>query len=185
MASFESSDDWSAFNSADHAKFLCYETNCDPDDPNDSYFGPLNGPGDGICSTSFTTPPNLPDDGVYYGQPDVGFGEYYTCTNYIVQGGQDLIPMDSQGDQRIWQGGDVSKPGTDVCKYWRSNKIGARSFGNHKPPNPQPDDPLSQSLELLSESRLSLRARKVKKRWGIGIGSDAYVGSKTRTNVTL
>ncbi|KAF9170812.1 hypothetical protein BGX20_008467 [Mortierella sp. AD010] len=133
MVPFESFDDWSASNSADHAKFLCYETNCGPDDPDDSYFGPLNDPGDGVCFTSFTMPPYLPDD-------------------YIVQGGQDLVPKGSRGDQRIWQCGDVSSPGTNVFKYWRSSKIVACSFGNQKPPNPQLDDLLSQSLEPCSRA---------------------------------
>ncbi|KAG0339484.1 hypothetical protein BG004_006803 [Podila humilis] len=86
MVPFEQSDNWSSFNSVNnYAKFSCYESNCGPDDPNDSYFGPMNGPGDGLCSTSFTVPQDLPDGkvtlqwiwyggGVYYGQPDAGFG---------------------------------------------------------------------------------------------------------------
>ena len=89
MVPFEEFDDWTTFNAANAAKFSCYESNCGPDDPNDSY----------------------------YGQPKAGFGEYYTCTDYVVQGGSDLAPRGSLGDQRVWQGGDTSNPGTDVCKY--------------------------------------------------------------------
>ncbi|KAF8965161.1 hypothetical protein BGZ46_000648 [Entomortierella lignicola] len=207
MVPFESSDEWSAFNSADYSKFLCYETNCGPDDPNDTLFGPMNGPGDGICSTSFTVPPDLPDGkvtlqwiwyggGVYYGQPEAGFGEYYTCTDYNLQGGQDLIAKDSQGGHRIWQGGDASNPGTDVCKYWSSNVIGVCSFQDRSPPNPRADDLLSQSLEPCSrggpmvgkaaefEGYNANSWRSKRKRWGRGIRSDAYVNSKTNTNIT-
>ncbi|KAG0246385.1 hypothetical protein BGX31_002686 [Mortierella sp. GBA43] len=161
MVPFDDSDDWNAFNSASYSKFSCYETNCGPDDPNDSHFGPLNGPGEGACSTTFKVPADLPDGratlqwiwyggGVYYGQPDAGFGEYYTCTDYNVQGGENLVPKGSQGPQKSWQGGDVSNPGKDVCKYWSSNRIGDCSFGDKKPPNPKPDDLLSQSLEPCS-----------------------------------
>ncbi|KAG0259150.1 hypothetical protein BG011_002810 [Mortierella polycephala] len=167
MVPFEKSDEWASFNAALHSKFTCYETNCGPDDPNDSFFGVMNGAGNGICSTTFTVPQDLPDGkatlqwiwyggGVYYGQADAGFGEYYTCADYVVQGGQDLVPGGSLGDLRVWQGGDASNPGADVCKYWSSNRIGDCSFGEQRPPNPKPDDLLSQSLEPCAKSRPSV-----------------------------
>ncbi|KAG9069893.1 hypothetical protein KI688_009218 [Linnemannia hyalina] len=204
MVPFEESDDWAAFNAANAAKFSCYESNCGPDDPNDSYFGHMNGPGDGLCSTTFTVPQDLPDGkatlqwiwyggGVYYGQPEAGFGEYYTCTDYVVQGGNDLVPRGSLGDQRVWQGGDASNPGTDVCKYWSSNRIGDCSFGDQRPPNPRDDDLLSQSLEPCSrtgefigraaEFEAGGGSRHLKKRFGRGVRSDVYVNAHT-TNAT-
>lgn len=193
MVPFDQSDDWAAFHSATYAKFSCYESNCGPDDPTDSYFGPMNGPGDGICSTSFTVPQDLPDGkvtlqwiwyggGVYYGQSDAGFGEYYTCTDYVVQGGQDLVASGA-GPQRVWQGGDASNPGTDVCKYWSSNRIGDCSFGNQRPANPREDDLLSQSLEPCSRAgsfvgksaEFDPQGVRHTKRWGRGVRSEAYV----------
>ncbi|KAF9912404.1 hypothetical protein EC991_011096 [Linnemannia zychae] len=197
MVPFEESDDWATFNAANAAKFSCYESNCGPDDPNDNFFGHMNGPGDGLCSTSFTVPQDLPDGkatlqwiwyggGVYYGQPEAGFGEYYTCTDYVVQGGSELVQRGSLGDQRVWQGGDASNPGTDVCKYWSSNRIGDCSFGDQRPPNPRADDLLSQSLEPCSrtgefvgkaaefEAGGSWRLRK---RFGRGVRSDVYVNT--------
>ncbi|KAH7050633.1 hypothetical protein BKA57DRAFT_503969 [Linnemannia elongata] len=204
MVPFEESDDWAAFNAANAAKFSCYESNCGPDDPNDSYFGHMNGPGDGLCSTTFTVPQDLPDGkatlqwiwyggGVYYGQPEAGFGEYYTCTDYVVQGGSDLIPRGSLGDQRVWQGGDASNPGTDVCKYWSSNRIGDCSFGDQRPLNPRADDLLSQSLEPCSrtgefvgraaEFETGGGSRHLKKRFGRGVRSDVYVNAHA-INVT-
>jgi hypothetical protein len=89
---------------------------------------------------------------VYFGQPEAGFGEYYTCADYNIQGGLDLAPKGSPGDQKVWQGGDASNPGKDVCKYWSSNKIGDCSFGDKKPPNPKAGDLLSQSLEPCSKT---------------------------------
>ncbi|KAF9364807.1 hypothetical protein BGX34_000354 [Mortierella sp. NVP85] len=163
MVPFEESDSWSALNSASYAKFSCYESNCGPDDPNDSYFGPMDGPGDGICSTSFKIPQDLPDGkvtvqwiwyggGVYDGQLEADFGEYYTCTDYIIQGGSDLVPKGSLENQKVWQGGDASNPGTDLCKYWSSSRIGDCCFGGQSPPNPKPDDLFSQSLEPCSRA---------------------------------
>ncbi|KAF9380075.1 hypothetical protein CPB97_008592 [Podila verticillata] len=194
MVPFDQSDDWTAFHTASYAKFSCYESNCGPDDPNDSYFGPMNGPGDGICSTSFTVPQDLPDGkvtmqwiwyggGVYYGQADAGFGEYYTCTDYVVQGGQDVVAPGAAGSQRVWQGGDASNPGTDVCKYWSSNRIGDCSFGNQRPANPQADDLLSQSLEPCSRAgafvgksaEFDPQGVRHAKRWGRGVRSEAFV----------
>ncbi|KAG0326334.1 hypothetical protein BGZ99_009686 [Dissophora globulifera] len=194
MVPFSDSDSWSAFNSAAVQKFSCYESNCGPDDPNDSFFGPMNGPGDGICSTTFQIPADLEDGkvtlqwvwyggGVYYGQPEAGFGEYYTCTDYELQGGSDLVPKSAIGEQRLWQGGDASNPGTDVCKYWSSNRIGDCSFGDQSPPNPTDDDLLSQSLEPCSRAGSFVgRAAEVEGSWktkrsGRGVRSDAYVKS--------
>ncbi|KAF8949399.1 hypothetical protein BGZ47_003811 [Haplosporangium gracile] len=198
MVPFEESDDWAAFNAANASKFLCYESNCGPDDPNDPFLGHMNGPGDGLCSTSFTVPQDLPDGkatlqwiwyggGVYYGQPEAGFGEYYTCTDYMVQGGSDLVPRGSLGDQRVWQGGDASNPGTDVCKYWSSNRVGDCSFGDQRPPNPRADDLLSQSLEPCSrtgefvgkaaEFETGGGSRHLRKRFGRGVRSDVYVNA--------
>ncbi|KAF9098578.1 hypothetical protein BGX23_005881 [Mortierella sp. AD031] len=174
---FEQSDDWTAFNAANAAKFSCYESNCGPDDPNDDYLGNMNGPGDGLCSTTFIVPQDFPDGkatlqwmwyggGVYYGQPEAGFGEYCTCTDYLVQGGNDLVPRGSLGDQRVWQGGDASNPGTDVCKA---------------------DDLLNQSLEPCSRTgefvgraagfEAGGGSRHLKKRVGRGVRSDAYVNA--------
>ncbi|KAF9167652.1 hypothetical protein DFQ26_003808 [Actinomortierella ambigua] len=165
MVPFEDSDEWRAFNEAAFQKSTCYETNCGPDSLNDDYFGPMNGQGNGVCSTTFTVPQTLPDGratlqwvwyggGVYYGDKDAGFGEYYTCTDYVVQGGAPhldtaaaVAAVGGAGGARIWQGGDASNPGTDLCKYWSSNQIGDCSFGQDRPPNPRSEDLLSQSLE--------------------------------------
>ncbi|KAJ1955395.1 hypothetical protein EC988_001904 [Linderina pennispora] len=153
MVPFNQSDSWSAFNE-NVLKYTCYETNCGPSDPNHNSFGHLNGPGNAPCSTKVTVPKNIPDNtavtlqwiwyggGIYYGEKDTSFGEYYGCSDMIVAGGEfaDAKP------EPTFQGGDVTYPNTDTCKYWGSNKVGDCNFGD-KYPSPKEGDLLSQSLE--------------------------------------
>jgi hypothetical protein len=149
---YDQSDSWDAFNNAT-TKITCYETNCGPDDPNFSDFGPLNGPGNPECGTNLTIPCNIPDGpatiqfvwyggGVYYAQPETSFGEYYGCIDVNVQGGL----LDAQPPPLEFVGGDVSNPGQQVCKYWGYNQVGMCNFGDQKP-NPVAGDLLSNSLE--------------------------------------
>ncbi|KAJ2772658.1 hypothetical protein GGI18_004840, partial [Coemansia linderi] len=153
MVPFNQSDSWSAFND-NVLKYTCYETNCGPSDPNHKLFGYLNGPGNDPCSTKVTVPSNIPDNtavtlqwiwyggGIYYGEPDASFGEYYGCSDLIVNGGafSDVKPV------ATFAGGDATYPNSDVCKYWGSNKVGDCSFGD-RVPNAIAGDLLSQSLE--------------------------------------
>ncbi|KAJ2597730.1 hypothetical protein H4R99_004387 [Coemansia sp. RSA 1722] len=152
MVPFNESDSWSAFNN-NVLKYTCYETNCGPT-TKESEFGENNGPGNAPCSTTVTVPKNIPDNtavtlqwvwyggGVYYAQPDTSFGEYYGCSDLIVVGG----PSSDEKPEATFQGGDISNPGTDVCKYWGSNKVGDCNFGDRSP-TPVDGDLLSQSLE--------------------------------------
>ncbi|KAJ1920914.1 hypothetical protein H4219_000967 [Mycoemilia scoparia] len=150
---FDDSDSWDAFNN-NVVKYVCFETNCGPTNPNDNTFGHLNGPGSPICSTKVSIPENLADGsytlqwvwyggGIYYGEVDTSFGEYYGCTDFKVNGGSS---QKSNKVQATFQGGDVTYPNTDTCKYWGSNKVGDCSFGDRQP-SPKPGDLLSQSLE--------------------------------------
>ncbi|KAJ2080105.1 hypothetical protein H4R24_003310 [Coemansia sp. RSA 988] len=153
LVPFDQSDDWTAFND-NILKYTCYETNCGPKDPSDKMFGPLNGSGDAPCSTKVMVPKNIPDNtavtlqwiwyggGVYYAQPEASFGEYYGCSDMIVSGG----PSSDEKPKADFQGGDVTYPDSNVCKYWGSNKVGDCNFGDKKP-NPIEGDLLSQSLE--------------------------------------
>ncbi|KAJ2489496.1 hypothetical protein IWW37_003959 [Coemansia sp. RSA 2050] len=153
MVPFNQSDSWSAFND-NVLKYTCYETNCGPSDPNHKLFGYLNGPGDGPCSTTVTVPSNIPDNtavtlqwiwyggGIYYGEPDASFGEYYGCSDLIVNGG----PFSDVKLVATFAGGDATYPNSDVCKYWGSNKVGDCNFGD-RVPNAVAGDLLSQSLE--------------------------------------
>ncbi|KAJ2159115.1 hypothetical protein GGF46_003270 [Coemansia sp. RSA 552] len=153
MTSFNQSDDWAAFND-NVLKYTCYETNCGPADPNDTIFGPLNGPGSDPCTTTVTIPENIPDGtavtlqwiwyggGIYYGEIDTSFGEFYGCSDMIVSGG----PTSAQKPVATFQGGDITYPNSDVCKYWGSNKVGECNFGDRKP-SPVEGDLLSESLE--------------------------------------
>ncbi|KAJ2801933.1 hypothetical protein H4R20_003480 [Coemansia guatemalensis] len=153
LVPFDQSDDWTAFND-NVLKYTCYETNCGPKDPSDDQFGHLNGAGDAPCSTKVTVPKNIPDNtavtlqwiwyggGVYYAQPEASFGEYYGCSDMIVSGG----PSSDEKPKADFQGGDVTYPNSNVCKYWGSNKVGDCNFGDKKP-NPIDGDLLSQSLE--------------------------------------
>ncbi|KAJ2845915.1 hypothetical protein IWW36_004590 [Coemansia brasiliensis] len=153
MVPFNQSDDWAAFND-NVLKYTCYETTCGPSDPNDDHFGHLNGPGSSPCKTTLTIPENIPDNtamtlqwiwyggGIYYGEPDTSFGEYYSCSDMIVTGG----PSSNQKPEPVFKGGDVTYPNSDVCKYWGSNRVGDCNFGGRKP-NPIEGDLLSQSLE--------------------------------------
>ncbi|PVV03462.1 hypothetical protein BB560_002043 [Smittium megazygosporum] len=153
VSKFEDSDSWDSFNN-NVIKYTCYETNCGPDDPNNDTFGPLAGPGSQECSTTVTIPDNLPDGlitvqwmwfggGVYYGQKDTSFGEYYGCSDLKLQGGS---PQTSNVQPPVFKGGDVMYPSENVCRYWGSNKVGDCSFGSNSP-NPIPGNLLSQSLE--------------------------------------
>ncbi|KAJ1989386.1 hypothetical protein GGI25_002803 [Coemansia spiralis] len=154
MVPFNQSDSWTAFND-NVLKYSCYETNCKTSAPNDMTFGYLNGPGSSPCTTKVTVPSNIPDNtavtlqwiwfggGIYYGEPDTSFGEYYGCSDMIVSGGSaysDVHPV------ATFQGGDVTYPNSDVCKYWGSNKVGDCNFGSNMP-NPIEGNLLSQSLE--------------------------------------
>ncbi|KAJ2780743.1 hypothetical protein H4R18_003294 [Coemansia javaensis] len=153
MVPFNQSDSWAAFND-NVLKYTCYETNCGPADRADKTFGYLNGPGNDPCTTTVTIPNNIPDGtavtlqwiwyggGIYYGQPDTSFGEYYSCSDMIVRGG----PLSADKPAPVFQGGDVTYPGTDTCKYWGSNRVGDCSFGA-RVPSPVDGDLLSQSLE--------------------------------------
>ncbi|KAJ1920360.1 hypothetical protein H4219_001335 [Mycoemilia scoparia] len=153
IASFDDSDNWDSFNN-NVVKYTCYETNCGPDDPNDNTFGHLNGPGSQKCSTKLTIPDNLADGsytlqwvwyggGIYYGQVDTSFGEYYGCSDFKVSGGNSQT---SDKPEAAFQGGDITYPNTDSCKYWGSNKVGDCNFGDRQP-SPKDGELLSQSLE--------------------------------------
>ncbi|KAJ2899123.1 hypothetical protein IWW38_001115 [Coemansia aciculifera] len=153
MVPFNQSDSWSAFND-NVLKYTCYETNCGPADPSNNVFGYLNGPGSSPCSTTVTVPSNIPDNtavtlqwmwyggGIYYGEVDTSFGEYYGCSDLIVSGG----PYSDAKPVATFVGGDATYPNSDVCKYWGSNKVGDCNFGNNMP-NPIEGNLLSQSLE--------------------------------------
>ncbi|PVU88836.1 hypothetical protein BB559_002780 [Furculomyces boomerangus] len=149
---FEDSDSWDDFNN-NVIKYTCYETNCGPDDPNDNTFGDLAGPGNAGCSTTMTIPENLPDGlftiqwiwyggGIYYGEVDTSFGEYYGCSDVNIKGG----PTSKSRQQPQFVGGDIAYPNENVCRYWGSNRVGDCNFGNRYP-NPIPNDLLSESLE--------------------------------------
>ncbi|KAJ2822512.1 hypothetical protein IWW50_004179 [Coemansia erecta] len=153
MVPFDQSDDWAAFND-NILKYTCYETNCGPSNSSDTVFGHLNGPGSSPCTTTVTIPENIPDNtavtlqwiwyggGIYYGQVDTSFGEYYGCSDMIVVGG----PTSAQKPAPVFAGGDITYPNSGVCKYWGSNKVGDCNFGDRKP-SPVDGDLLSQSLE--------------------------------------
>ncbi|KAJ2330123.1 hypothetical protein GGI00_003800 [Coemansia sp. RSA 2681] len=153
MVPFNQSDSWSAFND-NVLKYTCYETNCGPSDSSNKMFGYLNGAGSGPCSTTVTVPSNIPDNtavtlqwiwyggGIYYGEVDTSFGEYYSCSDLIVSGG----PYSEAKPTAVFAGGDATYPNSDVCKYWGSNKVGDCNFGD-RVPNPVEGNLLSQSLE--------------------------------------
>ncbi|KAJ1998773.1 hypothetical protein H4R26_005332, partial [Coemansia thaxteri] len=129
-------------------------TNCGPADPSNNVFGYLNGPGSSPCSTTVTVPSNIPDNtavtlqwmwyggGIYYGEVDTSFGEYYGCSDLIVSGG----PFSDAKPVVTFAGGDATYPNSDVCKYWGSNKVGDCNFGD-RVPSPIAGNLLSQSLE--------------------------------------
>ncbi|KAJ2499276.1 hypothetical protein GGH96_003644 [Coemansia sp. RSA 1972] len=153
MVPFDQSDDWASFND-NILKYTCYETNCGPANSSDTVFGHLNGPGSSPCTSTVTIPKNIPDNtavtlqwiwyggGIYYGQVDTSFGEYYGCSDMIVVGG----PTSNEKPAPVFQGGDITYPNSGVCKYWGSNKVGDCNFGDRKP-SPVDGDLLSQSLE--------------------------------------
>ncbi|KAJ1668889.1 hypothetical protein IW140_000045 [Coemansia sp. RSA 1813] len=154
MVPFDQSDNWSAFND-NVLKYTCYETTCKTSKPEDTTFGYLNGGGDSPCTTTVTVPENIADGtavtlqwiwfggGIYYGEPDTSFGEYYGCSDMIVSGG----PQSSTKPAATFVGGDATYPNSNVCKYWGSNKVGDCNFGDKVPSNPTADNLLSQSLE--------------------------------------
>ncbi|KAJ2769373.1 hypothetical protein IWQ56_002575 [Coemansia nantahalensis] len=154
MVPFNSSDSWQAFND-NVLKYTCYETNCGPADRADKTFGYLNGPGNGPCSTKIVVPSNIPDGtavtlqwiwyggGIYYGEPDTSFGEYYGCSDMVVNGG---APLTGSRPAPAFQGGDATYPNSGACKYWGSNRVGDCSFGDRRP-TPVDGNLLSQSLE--------------------------------------
>ncbi|KAJ3299304.1 hypothetical protein HK104_009423 [Borealophlyctis nickersoniae] len=136
------SDDEMAFHNALGSQFLCYERGCGPTDPNDNYFGQNNGKGEGTCSGFLTIPTHLPDGkytiqwiwfggGVYMGQRDGGFGEYYACTDVNVLGGAAQEP-DARPSVHF-AGKDYSNPSENVCKYWSSNRVGDCAFKDQTP----------------------------------------------------
>ncbi|KAJ1971181.1 hypothetical protein H4R34_005823, partial [Dimargaris verticillata] len=155
MVDMEQSNDWNAFNS-NVIKHVCYESNCGPDAPVHDQFGPGNGPGDGICWAEFKVPSNFQDGqrvtlqwiwyggGVYYGDKLAGFGKFYNCADFRIQGG-DALQSNYQAPP-VFEGGDYSNPNSIVCKYWASNKVGDCTFGARMP-TPKEGDLLSQSLE--------------------------------------
>ncbi|KAJ1718772.1 hypothetical protein LPJ61_006479 [Coemansia biformis] len=154
LVPFNSSDSWAAFND-NILKYTCYETNCGPSNAADKTLGHLNGPGNSPCSTKVTVPKNIPDGtavtlqwiwyggGIYYGEPDTSFGEYYSCSDMIVSGG---APLAREKPAPVFQGGDATYPNSGACKYWGSNKVGDCSFGD-RVPTPVDGNLLSQSLE--------------------------------------
>ncbi|PVU96516.1 hypothetical protein BB561_001126 [Smittium simulii] len=153
MVPIDNSDSWDSFNN-NVLKYTCYETNCGPQDPKDTKFGPLSGPGDSECSTKLSIPTNLPDGlftlqfiwyggGIYYGQVDTSFGEFYSCSDIKIQGGS---PPSSQKSAPAFVGGDIMYPTENVCRYWGSNKVGDCNFGSQQP-SPKNGDILSESLE--------------------------------------
>ncbi|OMJ29961.1 hypothetical protein AYI69_g506 [Smittium culicis] len=153
MTTFDESDQWASFNSK-VSKFVCYESNCGPSDPNDSTFGPLAGAGSDECSTTFMIPEDIPDGlatlqwvwfggGIYYGQIDTSFGEYYGCSDMKVSGG---MPLSNYGSSPVFQGGDAMYPNDNACRYWGSNRVGDCNFQGQYP-SPIDGDLLSESLE--------------------------------------
>ncbi|KAJ3048679.1 hypothetical protein HK097_010308 [Rhizophlyctis rosea] len=138
----ESSDSWEAFNSAPAQQFYCFEKNCGPSDTSNP-----NGPGDGPCRAEFKVPKHL-EDGKYtiqmtwfgggniWGVPTFGFGEYYSCTDIVVQGGETVDP--SANAAPTFSGGDFAT-GQDsgVCKYWSSNRLGDCAFDGRSPSCPE------------------------------------------------
>ncbi|OLY82870.1 hypothetical protein AYI68_g3000 [Smittium mucronatum] len=159
MTTFDQSDDWESFNN-NVSKYVCYESNCGPDASEPNAFGTLTGPGDGECSTSFTIPSDLPDGlitlqwvwfggGIYYGEQDTSFGEYYGCSDMKLSGGvfeNSTASAYFYSGQAQFQGGDIMYPNEDVCRYWGSNKVGDCNFPGQYP-SPVDGDLLSQSLE--------------------------------------
>ncbi|OMH83030.1 hypothetical protein AX774_g3464, partial [Zancudomyces culisetae] len=61
IARYQDSDNWGSFNEG-VIKYTCYETNCGPDNPNNTNWGVLAGPGSQECSTVITIPDYLNDD---------------------------------------------------------------------------------------------------------------------------
>ncbi|KAJ1674417.1 hypothetical protein EV182_003316 [Spiromyces aspiralis] len=167
MVPFNQSDSWDAFNN-NVLKYTCYETNCGPSDPNNNNFGRLNGEGDSRCTTKLTIPEKFAGQAVtiqwiwygggnYFAQIDTSFGEYYNCADISVSGkagsdnnkGSSDHAKRAQSSKPIFEGGDVTYPNTDTCKYWGSNRVGDCNFGD-RVPTPKDGDPRSRSLEPCS-----------------------------------
>lgn len=161
----DQSDSWDAFND-NVLKYSCYESNCGPDNPQDMIFGYLNGNGTEICDTKLTIPENIPDNtmvtlqwiwfggGVWYAQPDTSFGEYYSCSDMVVNGG----PTSKDKSKATFKGGDVTYPNSDYCKYWGHNKVGDCNFAGRNPVK-KPGDFYSQTLEPCTRGSYSKKGK--------------------------
>ncbi|KAJ3055186.1 hypothetical protein HK097_011262 [Rhizophlyctis rosea] len=132
IAPLDQSDTWSAFNNAKGTTYFCFERGCGPTNPSTP-----NGTGDGTCKGQFTIPSHLADGrytiqwlwfggGTLFGQQNLGFGEYYACTDVSIKGG---AAVTSTLPPTKYAGGDFSTGfSSGVCKYWSSNKVGDCSF---------------------------------------------------------
>ncbi|OLY84507.1 hypothetical protein AYI68_g1328 [Smittium mucronatum] len=147
------SDSWSEFDS-NVVQYSCYEATCGPTVKNDPILGFLNGGGNAECSAKIKIPGHLHDGiytlqwawfggGVYMGDVNKSFGEYYGCSDFVVKGGP---PPSSRVKSPKFVGGDVMYPSENVCRYWGSNKLGDCSFKN-KFPKVVPGNPYESTLE--------------------------------------
>ncbi|KXN71933.1 hypothetical protein CONCODRAFT_78096 [Conidiobolus coronatus NRRL 28638] len=126
---FDQSDDSTAFDK-NVVKYVCYETNC-KESSQDPMLGYLNGPGTDPCTTDVTIPDWLPDGkvtlqwtwfggGVLYANNNASFGQYVSCADLTVSGGN---PYNATHSKPVFQGGDVANPGANVCRYWSTNSV--------------------------------------------------------------
>ncbi|KAJ1993754.1 hypothetical protein H4R33_000546 [Dimargaris cristalligena] len=155
LVPIEKSDSWDDFNT-NVLKHSCYESHCGPDPGKPDEFGYGNGVGGGDCWTEVEVPAFYKDEtvvtlqwiwyggGVYYAQPEAGFGEYYNCADIVVKGG--TTPTAVGKVAPVFEGKDYSNPTSNVCKYWSSNQVGVCSFAGRMP-SPKSGDLLSESLE--------------------------------------
>lgn len=124
---------WAQTSGSDsHASFdngvqeiVCHETGgCFPDDPNAPNGGD-SGPGDGssrACSATITVPLHLADGAwtlqwAWFGGA-FALGDYYSCVDYIIQGGQTGSKLDA-----VFIGGDFTYPGQNKCKFFNTDRL--------------------------------------------------------------
>lgn len=110
-------------------KYACFEDGCSQDTQSE-VLGYLNGPntGDpgrnGTCNSKVTIPSNLDDGeytlqwiwfagGVNNGDRRAVFGDYFSCSDFVIRGGQH-----SGKPKVVFEGGDAAIHDSTKCRYW-------------------------------------------------------------------
>ncbi|KAJ1993755.1 hypothetical protein H4R33_000547 [Dimargaris cristalligena] len=152
---FDQSDSWDAFKS-NIVGGSCYEAHCGATDPSNlNFWGPLTGSGSDTCYTKIKMPSNLADGkytiqwlwhggGIVFGEKDTAFGEFYSCSDFSIQGG---AAQTTAKPAVAFTGGDIMEPNSDTCRFWKCDSTQLCTYGGQVPANAHDPDESKATLD--------------------------------------